>query len=53
MGKKQTAPPPAKLPYRRPVLAVYGNLQALTAAKSGSMDDAGGKPRTRATGMPA
>ena len=47
-GKK-----PSKNPYRPPRLVVYGDLRSLTMAKGGTTGDAGGKPRTRLSGVPA
>jgi len=48
--KRQPRP---KKPYRKPRLKVHGDIRALTAAKAGTGNDGGGKPRTKLSGAPA
>ena len=49
--KKDDRGKPAK-PYRRPTLAVYGDLRTLTRAKKGKKSDGGGgKPNTFVSGQ--
>ncbi len=39
--------------YRKPRLAVHGDIRALTGAKAGTRNDGAGKPRTRLRGRKA
>ena len=49
-GKGEHGRAPRKL-YRRPRLAVHGDIRALTRTKGGAKGDGGGgKPKTRASG---
>ena len=50
MTRKVDRPAPAKRPYRAPTLKVHGDFRKLTAAKGGSSNDGGGKPKTRSSG---
>jgi hypothetical protein len=40
----------AKKPYRKPKLAVHGDIRRLTKAKGGTKSDGSGKPATRTSG---
>jgi hypothetical protein len=51
MSQKPAAPRQSrKRPYRTPALTVHGDLKAITAAKAGTGNDGGGKPRTKLSG---
>jgi hypothetical protein len=43
-----------KKEYKRPSLSIYGDFKRITkvTTKGGNKQDGGGKPRTRATGIP-
>jgi hypothetical protein len=41
-----------KKPYRKPRLAVHGDIRNLTQSKAGTKNDGTGKPATKATGAP-
>lgn len=41
---------PLKKPYRKPGLAVHGDIRALTRTKKGALTDGAAKPKTRASG---
>ena len=51
MKAKKSVPSGAKRPYRAPRLTVHGDFRKITAVKGGSMNDGGGKPRTRSFGF--
>ena len=42
-----------KKPYRKPRLAVHGDIRDLTRAKGGTKNDGTGKPATKASGAGA
>ena len=53
MTRKKKVPRRAKKrPYRTPALRTYGDLKALTSAKSGNRTDTSGLPKTRTTSGP-
>ena len=39
-----------KKPYRKPALAVHGDIRALTGTKKSKKADSGSKPKTYASG---
>jgi hypothetical protein len=41
---------PSKKPYRKPGLAVHGDIRALTGTKKSNRNDGGTKPKTFASG---
>jgi hypothetical protein len=41
---------PSKKPYRKPGLAVHGDIRALTRTKKSNKADSGAKPKTFASG---
>lgn len=48
--KSRTRVEKKRKPYRPPRLSVYGDLRRLTAAKGGTRNDGGGKPKSKTTG---
>jgi hypothetical protein len=45
--------PKGKKPYRKPRLAVHGDIRDLTQSKGSNKSDGSGKPATKASGGPA
>jgi hypothetical protein len=53
MKRRTDAPTSPRRPYRSPALKVHGDFRKLTAAKGGSANDGGSKPRTKGAGTPS
>jgi hypothetical protein len=47
MKRKPEQPATPKRTYRPPSLKVHGDFRKVTASKSGTNNDGGGKPRTK------